>query len=173
MKFKSQLWEIISKYPLRLLNRSSRIAVGKDQRVNQVRLTNYANELSGKWLKILRNLPTKNWFARKATFARSRVCWRDWRSMLHAAWYPARLYKYYVECVKRNKIIINKYSRPHLRLLFVTLEVSKTLHTHMNRMKPLYTQILQWLPHYLIRSRSQYNSNFNAKWLVVWRNNPK
>ena len=32
MKFKSQLWEIISKYPPRLLNRSSRIAVGKDQR---------------------------------------------------------------------------------------------------------------------------------------------
>ena len=32
MKFKSQLWEIISKYPPRLLNRSSRTAVGKDQR---------------------------------------------------------------------------------------------------------------------------------------------
>ena len=48
MKFKSQLWEIISKYPPRLLNRSSRTAVGKDQRVNQVRLANYANELSGK-----------------------------------------------------------------------------------------------------------------------------
>ena len=48
MKFKSQLWEIISKYPPRLLNRSSRTAEGKDQRVNQVRLANYANELSGK-----------------------------------------------------------------------------------------------------------------------------
>ena len=32
MKFKSQLWEIISKYPPRLLNRSSRTAVGKDLR---------------------------------------------------------------------------------------------------------------------------------------------
>ena len=32
MKFKSQLWEIISKYPPRLLNRSSRTVVGKDQR---------------------------------------------------------------------------------------------------------------------------------------------
>ena len=31
------------------------------------------------------NLPTKNWFARKATFARSRVCRRHWRFMLHAA----------------------------------------------------------------------------------------
>ena len=32
MKFKSQLWEITSKYPPRLLNRSSRTAVSKDQR---------------------------------------------------------------------------------------------------------------------------------------------
>ena len=32
MKFKCQLWEIISKYPPRLLNRSSRTAVSKDQR---------------------------------------------------------------------------------------------------------------------------------------------
>ena len=31
MKFKSQLWEIISKYPPRLLNRSSRTAVSKDE----------------------------------------------------------------------------------------------------------------------------------------------
>ena len=31
----------------------SRVDVGKDQRVNQVRLANYANELSGKWLEIL------------------------------------------------------------------------------------------------------------------------
>ena len=87
--------------------------------------------------------------------------------MLHAAWYPARLYKYYVECVKRNKIIINEYLRLHLRLNFVMSEVSKAQYTYMNRMKPLYTQILQWLPHYLIRSRSQYNSNFNSKRLVV------
>ena len=32
----------------------SRVDVGKDQRVNQVRFTNYANELSGKWLELLR-----------------------------------------------------------------------------------------------------------------------
>ena len=44
-------------------------------------------------------------YARKATFARSRVCQRGQRSMLHAAWYPARVYKYYVEGVERNKII--------------------------------------------------------------------
>ena len=48
MKFKSQLWEIISKYPPRLLNRSSRVLVSRDQRDNLVRLANYANELSGK-----------------------------------------------------------------------------------------------------------------------------
>ena len=76
--------------------------------------------------------------------------------MLHAAWYPARVYKYYVEGVERNKIIntvINKYLRLHLRLLFVMSEVLKALYTYMNRMKPLYTQILQWLPRYLIQSR--------------------
>ena len=74
-------------------------------------------------------------------------------SKVHAAWYPARVYKYYVEGVKGNKIIntvINEYLRLHLRLLFVMSEVLKALYTYMNRMKPLYTQILQWLPHYLI-----------------------
>ena len=73
--------------------------------------------------------------------------------MLHAAWYPARVYKYYVKGVERNKIIstvFNEYLRLHLRLLFVMSEVSKALYTYMNRMKLLYTQILQWLPHYLI-----------------------
>ena len=57
--------------------------------------------------------------------------------MLHAAWYPARLYKYYVEGVKRNKIIINEYLKLHLRLLFVMSKVSKALYTYMNRMEPL------------------------------------
>ena len=42
-----------------------------------------------------------------------------------------------VEGVERNKIIINKYLRLHLRLLFVMSEVSKALYTYMNRMKPL------------------------------------
>ena len=83
--------------------------------------------------------------------------------MLHAAWYPARLYKYYVkgvkrnkyykyyvEGVKRNKIIINEYLTLHLRLLFVMSEVSKALYTYMNRTShchSMHTQILQWLPH--------------------------
>ena len=83
---------------------------------------------------------------------------------VHAAWYPAMLYKYYVEGVERNKIIINKYLRLHSRLLFVMSEVSKALYTQMNRMKP---QILQWLPHYLIRSRSHCNSNFKSKRVLI------
>ena len=58
-------------------------------------------------------------------------------SKVHAAWYPARLYQYYVKGVKRSKIIINEYLRLHLRLLFVMLEVSKALYTYMNRMKLL------------------------------------
>ena len=62
----------------------SRVDVGKDQRVNQVKLANYANELSGKWLEILiESSRQKNWYARKASFARSRVCWYC-RYMLHA-----------------------------------------------------------------------------------------
>ena len=36
------------KIPSKIAKRSSRTAVGKDQRVDQVRLANYANELSGK-----------------------------------------------------------------------------------------------------------------------------
>ena len=31
----------------------------------------------------------------------------------------------------------------------------------------------EWLPHYLIRSRSHCDSNFNSKGVVVRRNNPK
>ena len=58
-------------------------------------------------------------------------------SKVHAAWYPARLYKYYVKGVERNKIIIKEYLSLHLRLLFVMLEVLKALYTYMNRMKPL------------------------------------
>ena len=56
---------------------------------------------------------------------------------VHDAWYPTRLYKYYVEGVERNKIIINEYLRLLLRLFFVMLEVSKALYTYMNRMKLL------------------------------------
>ena len=50
--------------------------------------------------------------------------------MLHAAWYPAMLYKYYVEGVERNKIIINEYLRLHLRLLFVVRGVEGSVHTN-------------------------------------------
>ena len=110
----------------------------------------------------------KNWFARKSKFCKIQGMSKV--SKVHAAWYPATLYKYYVEGVKRNKIIINEYLRLHLRLLFVMSEVSKALYTHMNRMKP---QILQWLPHYLIRSMPYCNSNFKSKRVLIRRNNPK
>ena len=57
--------------------------------------------------------------------------------MLHAAWYLAMLYEYYVKGVERNKIIINQYIRLHLRCLFVMSEVSKALYIYINRKKPL------------------------------------
>ena len=114
MKFKSQLWEIISKYPPRLLNRSSRTAVGKDQRAC--------------W-------PIKTGLREKQVLqdpGMSEV------SKVHAAccMVSCKVYKYYVKGVERNKIIINEYLRLHLRLLFVMSELSKALYTQMNRMKP-------------------------------------
>ena len=48
MKFKSQLWEIISKYPPRLAKKVIQGHLLAKIRVDQVRLANYANELSGK-----------------------------------------------------------------------------------------------------------------------------
>ena len=39
------LWACLALYMLEI---PSRVDVGKDQRVNQVRFANYANELSGK-----------------------------------------------------------------------------------------------------------------------------
>ena len=135
-------------------------------------LANYANELSGKWLEILKKSSCQKLVCKKSSFCK--IQGMSEVSKVHAACYPARVNKYYVEGVWRNKIIINtvinKYLRLHLRLLFVMSEVSKALYTQMNRMKP---QILQWLPYYLIWSRSHCNSNFNSKWVVVRRNNPK
>ena len=75
--------------------------------------------------------------------------------MLYAAWYPARLYKYYVEGVERNKIIINEYLRLHLRLVFVMSEVFRALYTYMNRMKPL--------PQYIHTDTAAASSLSNSK----------
>ena len=50
--------------------------------------------------------------------------------MLHAAWYPATLYKYYVEGVERNEIIINEYLRLHLRLICYIRGVEGSVHTN-------------------------------------------
>ena len=99
MKFKSQLWEIISKYPPRLLNRSSRTAVGKDQRAY--------------W-------PIKTGLREKQVLqdpgyvegVETTCC------MLHAVWYVARLYKIsYVKGVERNKNSHNTVDLRHLSLM--------------------------------------------------------
>ena len=116
MKFKSQLWEIISKYPPRLLNRSSRTAVSKDQRVNQVRLANYANELSGKWLEILKKSSRQKLVCKKSNFCKIQGMSKG--SKLHAAWYVERFYKIsYVEGVERNKNSHNTVNLRHLSLM--------------------------------------------------------
>ena len=66
----------LKKKPPKWVNVSSRTAVGKDQRVNQVRLDNYANELSGKWLEISRK-PS----CQKLVFEKSNFC--KIQGMLH------------------------------------------------------------------------------------------
>ena len=48
----------------------SRVDVGKDQRVDVVRLANYANELSGKWLKILRESSHQKLVWEKSNFCK-------------------------------------------------------------------------------------------------------
>ena len=105
MKFKRQLWEIISKYPQRLLNRSSRTAVSKDQRAY--------------W-------PIKTGLREKQVLqepgyvegVETTCC------MLHAAWYVARLYKIsYVEGVERNKNSHNTVDLRHLSLMSKELKV--------------------------------------------------
>ena len=68
-------------------------------------------------------------FMQKSNCCKNQGISEGGRSMLHAAWYPVRLYKYYVKGVERNKIIINEYLMLHLRLLFVMSEVSKALYT--------------------------------------------
>ena len=51
--------------------------------------------------------------------------------MLHAAWYPARLYKYYVKGVERNKIIINAYLRLHFETFICYVRgVEGSVHTN-------------------------------------------
>ena len=64
-----------------------------------------------------------------------------------------------------------------------TSNIQQCALTHIDMHPLMYTQqirwqwvtmgVNEWLPHYLIRSRSHCNSNFNLKWVVVRRNNPK
>ena len=63
----------------------------------------YANLKVNDW-KYLGNFTTKNWYAQKASFAKSRVCGRGQQCILHAACNVARLYDIsYVKGVERNK----------------------------------------------------------------------
>ena len=50
------------------------------------------------------NLPAKNWYAR-SKFRKIQGMLEG--SKVHAAWYPARLYKYYVKGVERKKKLMN------------------------------------------------------------------
>ena len=64
-----------------------------------------------------------------------------------------------------------------------TSNIKQCALTHIDTCPLMYTQqirwqwvtmgVNEWLPHYLIWSGSCCYSNFNSKWLVVWRNNPK
>ena len=60
----------LEKKPPKWVKVSSRVEVSKDQRVNQVRLANYANELSGKWLEILRELSHQKLVCEKSNFCK-------------------------------------------------------------------------------------------------------
>ena len=113
----------LEKKPPKWVKVSSRTAVGKDQRVNYVRLANYANELSGKWLEILREPSHQKLVCKKSNCCKIQVCQRIWNYMLHAAWYLARLYEIcYIKGVKRNK---NSHNTVDLRHLSLILKESK------------------------------------------------
>ena len=114
MKFKSQLWEIISKYPPRLLNRSSRTAVGKDQRAYWPIKTGLREK------QVLQDPGYVKGFE-------TTCC------MLHAVWYVARLYKIsYVEGVERNKNSHNTVDLRHLSLMSKELKVHSIYNVDSN-----------------------------------------
>ena len=94
----------LKKKPPKWVNVSSRVDVGKDQRVIRsgwpiMQMSYQVND----W-KYYETFLTKNWYVEKASFARSVLCQRGRNYMLHAVCYVARLYEIsYVEGVKRNK----------------------------------------------------------------------
>ena len=57
----------LEKKPPKWINVSKK-CVGKDQRVNLVRLASYANELYGKWLEILREPSGQKLVCEKSNF---------------------------------------------------------------------------------------------------------
>ena len=55
----------------------------------------------------------------------------------------------------------------------IHIDMRPLMYTQQIRWQWVTMGVNEWLPHYLIRSRSHCNSNFNSKWVVVRRNNPK
>ena len=60
----------MEKKPPKWVDVSSRTSVSRDQRINYVRLANYANELSGKWLEILREPSCQKLVCEKSKFCK-------------------------------------------------------------------------------------------------------
>ena len=58
----------LEKKPPKWVNVLSKVSVSRDQRANLVSLANYANELSGKWLEILREPSCQKLVCEKSKF---------------------------------------------------------------------------------------------------------
>ena len=61
----------------------------------------------------------------------------------------------------------------HLQHQTICIDMRPLMYTQQIRWQWVRMGVNEWLPHYLIRSRSHCNSNFNSKLLVIRRNNPK
>ena len=81
---------------------------------------------------IKKKVPAKNWYARKASFARSRVC-RHCRYMLHAACNEIRshliVFTVYVDTVNTNKIPYSIHNNIALIFCVDHLDMPFNVHT--------------------------------------------
>ena len=103
--------------------------------------------------KYWENLPAKNWYVRKATFARSRVCRRRERFMLHA------LYRIMSKTLKILKQAITDFLTDFLEfisLLSETLKMCMNYNVDSNIKSSNYSKI-QFKP--LIYFKLQQSSN--------------
>ena len=98
MKYMSELREFLIFPPNQLKLDNFGIQDSCSQR-SKDRLANYANDLSGKWLEILKKSSCQKLVCEKSKFCKIQGMSKG--SKLHAAWYVARLYKIsYVEEVE-------------------------------------------------------------------------